>query len=219
MIEELRQGTLFSRLELAQLTRISCHARYVDLDAEQLLFTQGDAATRFYLLLHGQMRLFRLATDGAEKVIEIVNPGQTFAEALVFLNAPRYPVCAAALSPARLIAVDGADFAQMLRESVETCFQLLGVLSQRLRGLIGEIDELTLHTATSRVARYLVAKRLPTQMVVDLEVRKTVLASRLSVQPETLSRVMKALSEQGVIQVQGMRVQVLDLKQLLELAG
>ncbi|MBK1640707.1 Crp/Fnr family transcriptional regulator [Chromatium okenii] len=218
MRDELRQGTLFSRLEPAQLTRISRHASRVTLAAEQLLFSQGEAATRFYLLLAGQMRLFRLSADGAEKVIEIVNPGQTFAEALVFLNAPRYPVCAAALVPSRLIAIDGADFAQMLRESVDTCFQLLGVLSQRLRGLIGEIDELTLHTATSRVARYLVSKRTLPQMVIDLEVRKAVLASRLSVQPETLSRVMKALSEQGVIQVQGTQVQVLDIKQLLELA-
>ncbi len=218
MRDDLRQGTLFSRLEPAQLTRISRHASRVTLAAEQLLFSQGEAATRFYLLLDGQMRLFRLSADGAEKVIEIVNPGQTFAEALVFLNAPRYPVCAAALLPSRLIAIDGADFAQMLRESVDTCFQLLGVLSQRLRGLIGEIDELTLHTATSRVARYLVSKRTPPQMVIDLDVRKAVLASRLSVQPETLSRVMKALSAQGVIQVQGTQVQVLDIKQLLELA-
>ncbi|MGQ9659954.1 MAG: Crp/Fnr family transcriptional regulator [Thermochromatium sp.] len=112
------------------------------MTAEQLLFSQGDPASRFYLLLSGQMRLFRLSPEGAEKVIEIVSPGQTFAEALMFLNAPRYPVCAAALADSELIAIDSSDFAAMLRESVDTCFVLLGALSQRLRGLIGEIDAL-----------------------------------------------------------------------------
>lgn len=218
MIDELRRGTLFSRLDTAQLARVSHHASRVTLAAEQMLFHQDDAATRFYLLLAGQMRLFRLAADGGEKVIEIVNPGQTFAEALVFLNAPRYPVCAAALCPAQLLAIDAADFASMLRDSVDTCFQLLGVLSQRLRGLIGEIDDLTLHTATSRVARYLVAKREPGQAMIALAVRKSVLASRLSVQPETFSRVIKALSEQGVIQVLGNQITVCDLQRLIQIA-
>jgi CRP-like cAMP-binding protein len=106
----------------------------------------------------------------------------------------------------------------MLRDSVDTCFQLLGVLSQRLRGLIGEIDDLTLHTATSRVARYLVAKREPGQMQIELAVRKSVLASRLSVQPETFSRVIKALSEQGVIQVLGNQITVRDLNRLIQIA-
>lgn len=218
MIDELRRGPLLSRLETEQLDRVSRHAARVSLDAEQLLFSQGDPATRFYLLLKGQMQLFRLSPEGAEKVIEIVNPGQTFAEALMFLNAPRYPVCASALCPSELIAIDALDFASMLRESVDTCFQLLGVLSQRLRGLIGEIDDLTLHTATSRVARYLVAKMPPGQQTLELDVRKGVLASRLSVQPETFSRVVKALGAQGVIRMQGSQVTVLDPKALIGIA-
>lgn len=218
MIDELRRGPLLSRLETEQLERISRHAARVNLDAEQLLFSQGDPATRFYLLLKGQMQLFRLSPEGAEKVIEIVSPGQTFAEALMFLNAPRYPVCASALCPSELIAIDARDFASMLRESVETCFQLLGVLSQRLRGLIGEIDDLTLHTATSRVARYLVAKMPPGQRVLELDVRKGVLASRLSVQPETFSRVIKSLSAQGVIQMQGNLVAIHNPEALVRIA-
>ncbi|MTW20709.1 Crp/Fnr family transcriptional regulator [Allochromatium palmeri] len=218
MIDELRRAPLLSRLEAAQLQRVARHASRVKLNAEQLLFNQGDPATRFYLLLSGQMRLFRLSPEGAEKVIEIVSPGQTFAEALMFLNAPRYPVCSAALADSELIAIDASDFAAMLRESVETCFVLLGALSQRLRGLIGEIDDLTLHTATSRVARYL-ASRLPSGAPsLELDVRKGVLASRLSVQPETFSRVIKSLSEQGIIRMDGSLVNVLDPRALSEIA-
>ena len=218
MIDELRRAPLLSRLEAPQLQRVAQHSTRVRLGADQLLFSQGDPANRFYLLVSGQLRLFRLSPEGSEKVIEIVSPGQTFAEALMFLNAPRYPVCAAALMEAELIAIDARDFAGMLRESVDTCFLMLGALSQRLRGLIGEIDDLTLHTATSRVARYLASRIQPGEELLELDVRKAVLASRLSVQPETFSRVLKSLTEQGVIRMQGQRVQILDADALMVIA-
>lgn len=218
MIDELRRAPLLSRLEDAQLERVSRHAQRVTLSTEQLLFSQGDSADRFYLLLEGRMQLFRLSPEGAEKVIEIVSPGQTFAEALMFMNAPRYPVCASALSPSELLAIDARDFAAMLRGSVDTCFVLLGALSQRLRGLIGEIDDLTLHTATSRVARYLASKMTPGRKELELDVRKGVLASRLSVQPETFSRVIKSLTERGVIRMQGAQVSILDPEALMVIA-
>jgi CRP/FNR family transcriptional regulator, dissimilatory nitrate respiration regulator len=218
MIEELRSGFLLSRLTPEQLDRVSRHALRVKLDEGQWLFSQGDPAERFYLVQKGQIRLFRLSPEGAEKVIEIVSPGQTFAEALMFLNAPRYPVCAAALEASELIAIDARDFAAMLRDSVDTCFLLLGELSQRLRGLIGEIDNLTLHTATSRVARYLLTKLPSDRRALELDVRKGVLASRLSVKPETFSRVIKNLSDNAVIEVHGSHFTILDRKGLEEIA-
>lgn len=218
MIEALGRALLLSGLSREQLRRISQHATRISLVEGQMLFTQGEPATRFYLVLAGQVRLFRLSPEGMEKVIEIVSPGQTFAEALMFLNAPRYPVCAAALSPAELIAIDARDFAEMLHASTDTCFVLLGALSQRLRALIGEIDDLTLHSATSRVARYLLSRLPPDRCTLELDVRKGVLASRLSVKPETFSRVVKSLGQQGVIAVQGNHVTVLDRKALAEIA-
>ncbi|MFB1489200.1 MULTISPECIES: Crp/Fnr family transcriptional regulator [unclassified Thiocapsa] len=218
MIEELKTAPLLAGLSTEQLERVSRHAVRVVLGAEQILFSQGDPAERFYLVLAGQIQLYRLSPSGAEKVIELVSPGQTFAEALMFLNAPRYPVCAGALAPTELISLDARDFAQMLRESVETCFLMLGSLSQRLRGLIGEIDNLTMHSASSRVARYLLAKIPPDRRMIKLDVRKGVLASRLSIQPETFSRVVKDLGAQGVIDVHGAQVTILDRDALGEIA-
>jgi CRP/FNR family transcriptional regulator, dissimilatory nitrate respiration regulator len=218
MIEDLKTAPLLAGLSDDQLERVSQHAAHIVLDAEQLLFSQGDPAERFYLVLRGQIQLFRLSPGGAEKVIELVSPGQTFAEALMFLNAPRYPVCAGALTPAELLSLDARDFAQMLRESVDTCFLMLGSLSQRLRGLIGEIDNLTMHTASSRVARYLLAKVPQDRRAIKLDVRKGVLASRLSIQPETFSRVVKELGGRGIIEVHGAEVTILDRVALGEVA-
>lgn len=218
MMDELRTGLLLSGLTSEQLERVARRASRVRLGQGRILFSQGDAADRFYLVLKGQIQLFRLSPEGAEKVIEIVAPGQTFAEALMFMNAPRYPVCAAALGPVELIGIDARDFSRMLRESVDTCFVLLGALSRRLRGLIGEIDNLTLHTATSRVARYLLMKLPAEHRALELDVRKGVLASRLSIKPETFSRVEKSLGDQGVIEVHGSHVTILDQQALEEIA-
>lgn len=218
MMDELRTGLLLSGLTSEQLERVARRASRVRLGQGRILFSQGDAADRFYLVLKGQIQLFRLSPEGAEKVIEIVAPGQTFAEALMFMNAPRYPVCAAALVPVELIGIDACDFSRMLRESVDTCFLLLGGLSQRLRGLIAEIDNLTLHTATSRVARYLLMKLPAEHRALELDVRKGVLASRLSIKPETFSRVEKSLGDQDIIEVHGSHVTILDQQALEEIA-
>lgn len=218
MIDDLRATPLLSRLSDPQLTRVAAHAVRQVLDEGQWLFSQGDTARRFYLVRRGQIRLFRLSPEGVEKVIEIVSAGQTFAEALMFLNAPRYPVCAAALDPAEVISIDARDFAAMLRESVDTCFVVLGALSQRLRSLIGEIENLTLHTAKSRVARYLLAHCPEDQRAFALDVRKGVLASRLSVKPETFSRVFKQLTDANVILVHGAHITILERGTLISLA-
>ena len=230
MKRALNEAPLFATLSNEQRARVLAHATTLDLAEGEWLFKQNDVAQRFFFVHAGQMRLFRLATDGSEKIIELVGAGQTFAEALMFMGTGRYPVCAAALSPARLLAIDAADFVAMLRESPETCFALLGDLSRRLHGLIAEIDSLALVSATGRVARWLLA-RLPKesgsgegsepgagQGVLALDMRKSVLASRLSIKPETWSRITRRLAEDGVIAVDGQRIAILDRAALQVLA-
>ncbi len=210
MIDELRRCFLFARLDDALLERIAKRAVRVRLAEGESLFEQGDPATRFYLVHSGQIKLYRLSPQGNEKVIEIVTPGSTFAEALMFLDRPKYPVGAQALQPAELISIDAVDFASMLRGSVETCFLLMGDMSQRLRGLLREIDELSLHSATCRVAAYLTQNAPPDSDVFDLPYAKQVLASRLSVKPETFSRIIKSLSDSGAIAISGSRIEIRD---------
>jgi len=217
MIDELKRGMLFARLSDEQLRRVESRARRLRLAEGQSLFEQGDQADRFYLLLAGQIKLYRLSPAGNEKVIEIVLPGNTFAEALMFLDRPYYPVGAMALQPAELISLDARDFVDMLAGSVQTCFLLMGDMSQRLRGLVQEIDELSLHSATCRVAGYLLTQGTSTGEF-ELQVPKQILASRLSVKPETFSRIIKQLSNRGVLKVKGSRVQIRDRSALKEIA-
>lgn len=217
MIEDLKRAMLFARLSDEQLQRVASHGRRVHLSEGESLFEQGDPAERFFLVLSGQIKLYRLSAAGNEKVIEIVLPGHTFAEALMFLDRPRYPVGAMALQPADLISLDAKDFVDMLAGSVQTCFLLMGDMSQRLRGLIQEIDDLSLHSATCRVAGYLLTQAESVGEF-ELQIPKQTLASRLSVKPETFSRIIKDLSNKGVLKVKGSRVRIHDRSALQEIA-
>ena len=216
---ELRDTYLFSTLTDEQMQEVQDISRKVQLNEGEVLFECGDTATRFFLVISGQIKLARLSLEGNEKVIGIVQPGNTFAEALMFLEHPAYPVAASAIKESTLLAFDTQRFQQMLRGSVETCFRMMGDMSQRLRSLIKEIDDLTLQSATNRVANLLLDHYLMAgSTAFALESPKGILASRLSVKPETFSRILHNLSDLGVIKVKGNQITILDLEKLHETA-
>ncbi|MFP4247016.1 MAG: Crp/Fnr family transcriptional regulator [Halochromatium sp.] len=206
----LRQAPLLAPLSDEEIGRLRARAQIRRLKAGQWLFAQDDPAEHFFFVHSGQIRLFRLSAEGEEKIIELIGPGQTFAEALMFMGTGRYPVCAAALSSSELLAIDAADFAAMLRDSPDTCFALLGGLSQRLHALIAEIDNLALHSASVRFARWLLAELPADADELTLAWPKATLASRLTIKPETWSRITRRLSDQGVMTVSGQQIRVHD---------
>lgn len=219
MTADFRDSVLFSALTDKQLQLIKEGSCALTLKEGESLFETGEMARRFYFLASGQIKLFRLSADGAEKVIDIVYPGQTFAEALMFLERPVFPVCSTALLASRVISFDNAQYLKILRESVDSCFKVMGNMSLRLRGLIKEIDDLTLQDATTRLCGML-WRQMEHQGESSLELRvpKGVLASRLSIKPETFSRILNNLCCQGVIGVNKASIQLKDRAKLREMA-
>jgi CRP-like cAMP-binding protein len=92
ILEALNASHLFSELTEAQMDRVRRHSHVTDMVEGESLFFQGDNATSFYLVLSGRIKLFRISPDGKEKVVEIMEAGATFAEALMFMDQPHYPV-------------------------------------------------------------------------------------------------------------------------------
>ena len=217
IIAALKQSHLFSCLTEVQLERVYKHCRTVNLEEGQQLFAQGDDVAYFYMVLGGKIKLFRMSPEGQEKIIEIVQQGEVFAEALMFMDKPHYPVSSAALSKTAVVGIDAKDFKAMLWDSVDTCLMLLGEMSFRLRKLVHEIDTLTLHSGTCRVASYLLEQAPEDQASFDLEVAKSVIAARLSVKPETFSRIIKNLREQGILSIEGNKITIHDRQALNDL--
>ena len=209
---------LFDALHSRQLDSVVAAAHLMRLQEGERLFDHGQPARRFFHLLAGQIKLFRNSPSGGEKIMEIVQPGETFAQAVMFTDpGDGYPVSAEAIDPSVLLGFDNEVLRAVLRESVDTCFRMLASLSHRLRQQVDEIEKLTLHSAVSRLAGYLV-EQLPRGVQVSsgihLRAPKNIIASRLGIQPETFSRTAARLMKDGLIRVQGQDVVVLDVEGL-----
>jgi len=221
LICELRRIALFSALDEPQLEAViaTMHVRRI-ADGE-LLFQVGDPASEFFYLRSGSVKLFRHTPDGGEKVIELVQPGQTFAEAVMFMERADYPVSAQVLTAGELYAFDQVTMLTLLRDSNETCLRMLGALSRRLRHHVEEIDRLTLHSASFRLASYLLQRCAVLESgpcEVRLDAPKHVIASRLAIQPETFSRILARMSKQGTISVDGNVLRIEDIDAMREMA-
>ncbi|MEK8090772.1 Crp/Fnr family transcriptional regulator [Thermithiobacillus plumbiphilus] len=210
-LQLLRKAPLFSSLGPQELGQLLDSASALSLQAGEQLFAEGEPAQAFYVVIEGSMRLYKLSAEGNEKVIELIQAGETFAEAVVFLGG-RYPVHAAALSPARLIRIDNTEFVRALRSNNNLAMKMLASISMRLHQLVNDVRALSLESAGQRVAGYLLelAGEAGAGSEVLLPAQKHVIASRLGIKPETFSRVLTGLREQNLIDLEGQHIRLPD---------
>jgi len=215
--EWMLKSVLFANLEPAQLDILLQHTRYTVLEEGQVLFEQQRPANEIFMLQSGQVKLARTSPGGQEKVIDLISPGDTFAEAIMFSGARVYPVTAAALCDSELLCFDTATYTGILKQSTDACFAIMAQMSRRQHWLISEIDRLTLHNATFRIIAYLLDQIPSTHLgtsEVMLSTPKHVVASRLSMTPETLSRTLSRLSRDGLIDINEHSIILKDLGKL-----
>lgn len=176
------------------------------LDEGSHLFRQQDAAKHFFIVNYGLIKLYRLSVDGDEKIMGLSGPQASFAEGILFMQDPRYPVNAQALETSEVIGLNRATYRDILAESFPTCLSVMGEVTGRIQGLLNEIESLTLRDSRYRVINFLV-NLLPDDAqpgaTVHLPAQKGAIAARLSIRPETLSRTLRMLSEENLIAVHG----------------
>jgi CRP-like cAMP-binding protein len=216
---ELRQHHLFAGLNDEQLEQVLQTTHVQQLDDGQLLFACRQEARYFYMVRSGSIRLYLSAPDGTEKVVHLVSQGETFAEAITFMDGQRYPLNASALGNTEVLAFSNATFREILRESTDTCFRLMADMSTWLKKQIHDIDALTLQNATLRFTSFLLRQIPPGQLHdarIELAVPKHVIASRLSIQPESFSRILRNMQKSGLISVEGSTIHIANVEALGE---
>jgi CRP-like cAMP-binding protein len=215
--QELREIYLFANLTEQQLEFIKQSARQVHLEDGEFLFQHGDPANRFFVVKNGYIKLMRLSFEGAEKVIEVIHPKKSFAEAIMFMSKQTYPVTAQAIGKVDLIAFENKVFLNILENSFDTCLRIMGHMSMRMRSWLDEIDNLTLQNATFRLINYLLGQ-IPAgtkgEFQLKLGVPKHIIASRLSITPETLSRILKQMNKENLVSVRGKTITIQNIEGL-----
>lgn len=219
--QELRQHYLFRRLSDEAFNSILKQSHLASLKRNETLFEQGDEASRFFLVRSGQIMLFQTSPEGNEKVVDIIGPGQTFAEAVMFMEGNRYPVNARSTSNTELFYFDNSAFTEQLQKSNALCFAMMADMSTRLKGLLTEISELTIYNAKHRLISYLLGhiNDLQDQPTVKLTATKSMIASRLSITPETFSRILSKLKKEGLISIEDETITLTEPEKLKEIIG
>ena len=218
VVASILQHPFFKHLSVENQERLITQSHEQQCLSGELLIRQGQPAERFFLVLKGRVKLYRISADGQEKVVEIIQAGQTFAEAVMFMQRSEYPVCAETLEAVQLISFPNRLMLTMLQENPQACLHLLGHMSMRLHQRLGELETLTLQNATQRFALYLLQQledRAQETVNIELPLPKRLIAARLSMQPETLSRIMARLNQDGLIEMQGRNIHIPSITNLL----
>jgi CRP-like cAMP-binding protein len=218
-LDIVRGLTIFGKVPADKLEILLKGASPRDYPKGHLLFQQGDAADGFFVVLSGWVKLFRQTPNGDEAVIHVLSRGECFAEAAMFLGG-RYPASAMVAEDARLLRISNQPFRDWFRSEPEIALGMLASLSARLHHLVNEFEQLQTRSATERVAEYIL-KRCPVRegsAVIALPYDKSLLAARLAMKPESLSRVLAKLRKLGV-RTENHRVIVADVARLARLCA
>jgi CRP-like cAMP-binding protein len=184
----------------------------------ETVFEQGDPAGGFFCLIDGWAKLYRLREDGEEIVVAIFSAGETFAEAAMFLGG-RYPASCEAVSPARILKIDGANLRRAVLAEPQLAFDMLAAAALRLRQLVDEIEQLKGRSAPQRIADFFVklANCASGEAQIALPYEKALIARRLGMKPESFSRALGKLASLDVA-VEGDSVSIGDVARLAAFA-
>lgn len=210
---------LFHALTPEQIAHVSTHTRSKRLPKGEMLFQKGDIAHGFYVIVFGQVKLAFPSSSGNEKVVEIIGPKQSFGEAAVFAQRP-YPVFAQAIADTLLLHIARDAIFELLETDISFARHMLAGLAMRMHALIQDVESYSLRSSAQRVIGYLL-QHCPTDncegsIELTLPTSKQIIASRLNLTPETLSRILHDLAEAKLIDMQGKRIRIGDLQRLRE---
>ncbi|MBW1897136.1 MAG: Crp/Fnr family transcriptional regulator [Deltaproteobacteria bacterium] len=210
---------LFNGLPQDQLRDLARIAVEKDFRKGQLIFSEGDEADGFYVVLDGLVKIFKLSVEGKEHILHMFGSGEPFGEVPVFAGQD-FPAHAEAVSKSRLIFFSKATFTALVHQNPSLALNMLAVLSMRLRQFTVKIEHLSLKEVPGRLAAYLLylSDEKEAEDIVDLSISKQQLAALLGTIPETLSRILTKMTKQGLIRVDGRQITMLDRPGLEDLA-
>ena len=209
---------LFKELAAGELDRVAVFTREVRASRSEILFHRGDEARGFHVIVFGQVKLVFVSGGGDEKVVDILGPGQSFGEAVMFMERP-HVVTAQALVDSLLLYVQREAVFEELERDPRFARRMIAGLSHRLHNLVADLEANSMRSGRQRIIGYLLHDCGPSSVQdggfeVTLPATKGVVASRLNLTLEHFSRILHELAEEGLIELHGRSVQIRDVERL-----
>lgn len=199
--EEIARGaTLLATLPPAAADAVLAASRFARYDRGATLFLQGETATAIHIVIEGWVKLYRVAANGSEAVVNVFTKGGSFGEAVALRRQP-YPVSAEAVTDLEVMQVPASVLTSLLRRDPEVAITVIASTFQHLHALVGQVEQMKAHTGAQRVAEFLLelCPRQEGSCVVVLPYDKVLIAGRLGMKPESLSRAFSKLRKMGVM--------------------
>jgi CRP-like cAMP-binding protein len=201
---------MFRNVARPHLAALAAHAKTRKLDPGSVVARRGERLPGLMVVRYG---LVKLSLGDGERILRLVGHGETFGEAALFLDRP-LPVDAAAIAETSLLVVPAAQLLALLEQDASFARGLLASLCQRLQAVVADFEAATVHGARERLAAYLGSLAAPEAASAQLPAAKSVIASRLGMTKETLSRLLRAFSDEGLIAVRQREIRLLDRERL-----
>ena len=218
---DVRSIRYFESLNDAEAEAVAAVLPVVHVEPRNLVIVEGESPRGFYLLRAGRARIFRTGPDGREQSLRIVDVGDTFAEVPVFDGGPN-PASVEALTPCEVVLVPRQILLPLMADHPEVAVRILDQFARRLRGFTELIEQLSLQTVDSRLARYVyqLAREEGVETGEGVEVPREItqqdLASLLGTVREVVSRTLRSMEEDGVLEVRRKSILVRDVQKLRE---
>ncbi|MBG0789334.1 MAG: Crp/Fnr family transcriptional regulator [Desulfovibrionaceae bacterium] len=184
----------------------------------ETLFLADTPADGFYATVSGRVKVFRSSPSGKEQILHVFGPGEAVGEVPMF-QGTTFPAQCEALDDCEVLFFPRDGFRKVLREDPDMAMKMMAMLSQRLRILVAKIDDLSLKETPSRVAAYLMLLRSSQDSeTLRLDLPKGQIALYLGTIQETLSRIFKRFTDEGILNINGSQITILDEKALRDIA-
>jgi CRP/FNR family transcriptional regulator len=219
IVDIISRIPIFAGLDRAQLATVERIAVEKYFAKGEVIFSEGDDASGFYVIVEGRVKVFKVSLDGKEQIMHFFSPGQPFGEVPVFAG-ERFPAHAEAMAAVRALFIPRQAFLNLIEKNPALALKMLADLSTKLRQFAVQIENLSLKEIPARLATYLLylTEEQGRSDKVTLGISKGQLASLLGTIPETLSRIFAKLATQEMIAVEGRTIHILDSESLKDLA-
>ena len=207
----IKTTPLFSKLDEGQVERLAEHAVVSRIPKKAMFFSEDRYAQGMHVLLTGKVKLFKMSEEGKEQTIFVFGPGEPFCLCSTFSDG-KLPANLAALEDSEVLIISPDEYEAMVREDPFILMNMMRVMARRLKDAMEMIDSLALKQIPSRLAAYFLSRHQDDRVSLDISYRE--LSKVIGVTPEALSRALRKMGEDGLIEVEGNEVVLLDRESL-----
>lgn len=194
-----RTSTLMRLLPEKHVEELLSKAVWRHYDRDETLFLQDEEATAIHIVLDGWVKLYRVTANGSEAVVSVFTRGDSFGEAVALRNL-HYPVSAQSVTASRVMHIPANVLVSLIKQDAEVGLSILASTFNHLHSLVAQLEQLKAQTAGQRVAEFLLNLCDCTSgpCTVTMPYDKVLIAGRLGMKPESLSRAFSRLRALGV---------------------